>query len=161
MTNKSLNENCRNKDVSYFFYSKNCLNLHNGNNIDECYLKALVLKANSYWCNNNTNRNVFNCHLHDNDFYKSELRINVCTKPLYGILGYMRQLNLSKVKNYSYNIKQSNNKLYNYIILDSFVHGFDFENFEKKMYFSNLNKFHWQTFAHEIGHFFKKTSTLY
>ena len=50
VTNNSLNENCQNKNLSYFFYSKNCNELHSGaNDIDECYLKALVLKANSYW----------------------------------------------------------------------------------------------------------------
>ena len=157
VTNNSINANCQNKDLSYYFYSKNCSELHaDANNIDECYLKALVIKANSYWCNNGTNKNVFNCHLHDNDFHSPDLRINVCVQNL-NFLGYMDRINVTGTRSNKY-IKQSKNGLYNHIILSKYVHGFDFTNYENKVHFESSrlreSKFHWSTFAHEIGHFF-------
>ena len=75
-------------------------------------------------------------------------------------LGYMDQMNVTGTRDNKY-IKQSKNGLYNFIILAKYVHGFDYENYEKKLYFKNLDKFHWSTFAHEIGHFFNLNHDYY
>ena len=76
----------------------------------------------------------------------------VCVLKLY-FLGLMDQINNTGTKFNKY-IKQSKNGLYNFIILAKYVHGFDYENYENKLYFENLNEFYWKTFAHEVGHFF-------